>query len=377
MAIDRRNFLIGSVALLGAATASRRAFAAGALGPSADFVSAARLADGSYAVLLIADDGSLVREIPLSTRGHDIAIDRGRRRAAAFARRPGYFAVAFDLDGRGEPHVVTPEDNRHFFGHGAFSHDGRLLYTSENDIDLGTGVIGIYETSGWRRIGEFSSFGIGPHEALLLADGRTLAIANGGFATEPSSGREPINLSAMEPSLCFVDVETGELKAKHLLPAALHLLSIRHLAADAAGGVWFGGQWQGSLEAAPELIGMASRDRPIKIIEPAEPQGVALKGYIGSVSISADGRVLAASAPRAGRIIYSDTATGKVLRTVLLDDGCGIAPAAGRESEGWAFAMTSGHGVLHVEGLSGAEAPDRTFGGVEFDNHLRRIAPLV
>ena len=55
------------------------------------------------------------------------------------------------------------------------------------------------------------------------------------------------------------------------------------------------------------LAGCAGLDAPLRIIEPPTPMGAQLAGYIGAVAISGDGRLLAASAPRAGRIVYVDT----------------------------------------------------------------------
>jgi hypothetical protein len=367
MLIDRRLFLVGSALSFAAGPRALAEATAGA--ETADFISACHHASGGYALALITRSGKILREIPLTARGHDIAIDRESGRAVAFARRPGFFAAAFDLAGRTEPHVFAPEPNRHFYGHGAFADGGRLLLTSEHNIETGDGLIGVYDVAaGYKRIGEFPSHGIGPHEAFLLADGRTLAVANGGIATDPTTGRENIGVSGMEPSLAFVDIKTGDLRAQHMLPAEISMLSIRHIAANARGEVWFGGQWQGGLEGSPELIGRASIDQPITIFEPARPMGTALKGYIGSVTMSRDGRVLAASAPRAGRIVYVDTETGAVRSETVLADGCGVAPL-GEDL----FALSSGLGALQIEKPGETPLQVTTVADTEFDNHLRLI----
>ncbi len=95
---------------------------------------------------------------------------------------------------------------RHFFGHGVFSPDGALLYATENDFDNAAGMVGIYDArSGFARIGEFPTHGVGPHELLLLGDGRTIAIANGGIETHPDFGRAKLNLPTMKPSFVLVD----------------------------------------------------------------------------------------------------------------------------------------------------------------------------
>ena len=272
MAIDRRSLLLGTLAFVGAAP-MRGALAMGA--NDIAYVTAARRVDGSYTVLLLRADGSVLREVPLSGRGHDIAIHRPSNRVAVFARRPGAFAVAFDLETTRQPVVFTPGENRHYFGHGSFSQDGRVLYASENDIDSGDGVIGIYDVaSGFKKIGEHPSYGTGPHEIMLLADGKTIAVGNGGLDTVPDAGRENLNVDTMEPSLAFVDRESGKLIAKHTMTGDLQSLSIRHVTQDATGLVWFGAQWEGSPSETPQLVGSAGVDRALKLIEPQRSQGI-------------------------------------------------------------------------------------------------------
>lgn len=384
MEIDRRGFLIGTLVSLGAA---RYALAAEVLGEAAApalYASGARLADGSYAVLVIAGDGHILRQIPMSARGHDIAVHHAARRAVIFARRPGFFALAFDIDGRREPEVFTPPPNRHFYGHGAFARDGRLVYATEHDVDTGDGMIGIYDATGgrttgdreggWARIGEFPSYGIGPHEAILLSDGKTLAVANGGFGNDPATGRESVGVADMQPNVAFIDVTTGALKASHGLPAAINLLSVRHLAETPSGDIWFGSQWLGGLEDTPALLGRVGLDKPIAILETADPLGIALKGYIGAVAVSGDGRLLAASAPLAGEVVYLDTGTGKIVRKVAIKDSSGVAVASGDAafaSGAAAFAMSTGQGTVRFDGDRASRVV--SFAGAEFDNHLRRV----
>lgn len=374
MGIDRRRFLAGALVALTAprAVLAAEARAAGRAGEEAVYAAAARRQGNGYAVLLVTGDGRILREIPLTARAHDIAIDRTRRRAVACARRPGYFALAFDLDGLAEPEVFTPPEHRHFYGHGAFAPDGRLIYMTEHDVDTGEGVIGVYDASGgFRRIGEFPSYGVGPHEAILLSDGKTLVAANGGFGSDPETGRERIDVAGMKPNMAFIDATTGALKVRHRFPPELNLLSIRHLAADARETVWFGGQWQGAIEDAPELIGSAGLGREIALAGSGDGEsatGAALRGYVGSVAVCAEGRLLAASAPRAGRVVYADTETGRIVHEVVLPDACGVAGSGSRS-----FAISSGHGVVKVEAEDDVGTSETRFAATEFDNHLRRV----
>ena len=371
MAIDRRHFLIGTAIALSSVS---RAFA-GVLGSEeseatgGDLIAACRRPDGSYSVVVLTLDGTIVRELPLKGRGHDIALDRTNGQAVVFARRPGSFALAFDIKGRREPVLFTTPGNRHFYGHGVFSRDGRLLYATEHDNETRQGLLGVYNaTAGYRRIGEIPTHGIGPHEVILLSDDKTLAVANGGIETHIETGRAKLNVDTMVPSLAFIDAASGALLAQHKQSAALHKLSIRHVAADARGLIWFGAQWEGDASETPELVGCVGLDTPLRIIEPDAPMGAALAGYIGAVAIDGDKRVLAASAPRAGRIVYVDTERAAIVGETQLLDGCGLTGISKS-----AFALSSGMGVLQTEQPDHTHLTLASFPGRSFDNHLRLI----
>ncbi len=334
-----------------------------------DLIAACRRPDGSYSVVILTVDGTILRELPLRGRGHDIAFDRKSGWAVVFARRPGSFALAFDVHGRREPILFTTPINRHFYGHGVFARDGRLLYATEHDHETRQGLLGVYNVSaGFRRIGEVPTHGIGPHEVILLADGKTLAVANGGIETHIETGRKKLNVDTMVPSLAFIDSASGALLAQHKQRSALHKLSIRHIAADAQGAIWFGGQWEGEADDTPELVGWAAMDKPLRIIAPNVPRGAALAGYIGAVAIDGDKRILAASAPRAGRIVYVDTERGKLVGETQLMDGCGLTGISKS-----AFALSSGLGVLQTEEPDHTHLTTASFPGRAFDNHLRLI----
>lgn len=366
MVIDRRTFIAGTVAAVALPRSLMAGSGEGSL-PAAQFVSACKRSDETYCLVFVTADGQILREIPLDGRGHDVALSPDGSSGVAFARRPGRFAVSFDLNGARPPVVFEPPQDRHFYGHGIFSPDGRLLYVTENDFEAGRGVLGVYDaTDGFRRIGELESHGVGPHDVIMLADGVTLAVANGGIDTHPASGREKLNLATMQPSLAFIDSRSGDLLALHELDASLHKLSIRHICADAHGRVWFGGQWEDAIETAPELVGSASRDEPIKLVKPRQPMGAILKGYIGSVAATGNGEIVTVSAPRAGRILHFDSSSGELVGQVSLRDACGIAPASGM-----AVAISSGEGTLEIAAPGKAPRSKVSFADLAFDNHMR------
>ncbi|WP_292128082.1 DUF1513 domain-containing protein, partial [Mesorhizobium sp.] len=210
------------------------------LATDAVFATAFVRRDGSFGAAVLSEAGKILHTLDLPDRGHDVAFDPVSKRSIVFARQPGIFAMVFDHTGREKPLTIASIAGRHFFGHGVFSPDGALLYATENDFDNASGVVGVYDARAkFSRVGEFPTYGMGPHELLLLADGRTLAIANGGIETHPDFGRAELNIATMKPSYTLVDRITGDLIEKHELPPALHQLSIRHMDRDQAGTVWF------------------------------------------------------------------------------------------------------------------------------------------
>ena len=358
-AIDRRSFLIGAGAAFAAGLAPRSAEAlerADAL-----FGASCKRADGSFGCAIFTDRGEIVSTVALPERGHDVAFDPFSGKAVAFARRPRTFAIVFDpLTGETFQTLNSPE-GRHYFGHGFFSPDGRLLYATEHDYEAAKGLVAVYDVAaGYVRIGEFDAHGMDTHEALLMPDGETIVIANGGIETHPDYGRQMLNLATMQPSIVFIDRRSGDLIDKQLLPQELHKLSLHHIAIDGKNRVWFGGQYQGAASDAPPLVGFAKAGDALDLTELRPADLASLSNYIGSVAASRDGERIAVSSPVGGTLMILDAATGNVVRRVGLADGCGLAPdAAG-------FLATSGRGtVLRLEADDRSAAAD-----LEWDNHI-------
>ena len=373
--IDRRHFmqmlLAGSAGL---GFSKTPVLAAGLYEPSPDeplFAGARREADGTHSIAVVTPEGFEAVNIPLPDRGHDIAFDPAGRRGIAFARRPGNFAVMFDVAGHIEPHVITSPKGRHFYGHGVFSPDGHLVYATENDYDAGRGLLGVYDVSGEvpARIGEIETGGIGPHDLLLSVDGRTLVVANGGILTHPERGREKLNLDTMVPTVIFIDRERGDIVASQRLDGTLHQLSLRHMAMDGAGAIWVGGQYEGPQGDRPPLLARLTRDGAPKLFSAPDAVQDRLANYVGSVAVNATGEVVATSHPRGSRILYWSAADGRYLGAQNVTDGCGIAPL---DEAG--FLISDGRGGLsYSDDPASAPAALGLSAGIAWDNHLVAI----
>lgn len=362
--VDRRAFLIGAGAGFAAALSPRAAEAL--MRTDAVYGAACQVADGRYGCAVFSEAGEILSLVDLPDRGHDVTFDPVSKRAVAFARRPRNFAVVFDpASGRTETTILSAQ-GRHFFGHGFFSPDGARLYATENEIETAEGLIGVYDAAdGFRRIGEFATGGMDPHEALLMPDGETIVVANGGIETDPQFGRQKLNIATMEPSLVFIDRRSGAIIEQQRLDAKLHQLSIRHLAIDGRSRVWFGCQYEGNPADAPDLVGFAAPGQAPRLVELPRPELAALSNYVGSVAASADGERIALSSPVGNRLLILDAATGTVAAHHTLKDGCGLAPA------GDDFLATSGQGAIVTLSDESDRMPSRN---VLWDNHILALS---
>lgn len=329
------------------------------------FASSVQKANGGYGAVLLGERGELIASIDLPDRGHDITISPQAGRGVVFARQPGTFALVFDPAGREAPVTLASVPGRHFFGHGVFSPDGRLLYATESDFEAARGVVGIYDAGdGYRRIGEFPTYGTGPHEMLLMPDEVTLVVANGGIETHPDFGRAELNIETMDPSVVFIDRRDGRLVGQLRLDAGLNQLSIRHMAIDGRGRVWFGCQYKGAPDDTPQLVGYATLNGDICLVE-LPPETLAdLRNYVGSVAASADGHTVAVSSPEGDLLVAIDVEGKRPVLVETLRNGCGLA------ADGRGFVATSGEGVMI--GIAGASRDRKSFDFL-FDNHVLRV----
>ena len=369
MAVGRRKLLasLAAAGVVGAAPPVRADQGRGA--GSALYLSAGTGLDGLHHVAAFDDSGRLAFAPVVSGRGHAVAVGPGRRRAVMCARRPGRFATVVDLSSGAVVREVEAAEGRHFYGHAVFSADGSRLFTTENAYAWGDGRIGIYDAQdGFRRLGEWPTYGIGPHELAMMRDGRTLVVANGGILTHPDSGRQKLNLGTMEPSVVLVDAADGALVDRIAMPRELRQVSTRHLAISGDGTVAVVMQYEGPETDLPPLVGLIEGPGRMRLVSAPEPIQVRMANYCGSVAFDSSGRVFGVSCPR-GNLCTFWSLGGDFVASVTVADGSGIA-ADGKTG---GFALTSGLGGLmrfdlDRQGLQDLSAGREPF--LQWDNHL-------
>lgn len=327
------------------------------------FLSAAANPNGSYILCGIDAELRVRFQLPLPARGHAATAHPSRPEAVAFARRPGTYAIVIDCITGQETARLTSPTGRHFYGHGTFSLDGNVLFTTENDYEKGRGRIGVWDAqNGYTRIDEWDSGGVGPHDIKRLPRTDRLVVANGGIDTHPDTGRTKLNIPNMEPNLAYI--EDGAVVETATLPHPMHKNSIRHLAINQHGDVAFGMQWQGD-QTPQALVGTHQSGRAISLMTATADQVRQLDSYVGSIAYSEDGSSIAVTSPRGGVFQMYDASTGMFIREAALTDVSGIAPY------GNGFMVTAGTGKIRSV-MQGDRSVSNQI-DAKWDNHLIAI----
>lgn len=145
----------------------------------------------------------------------------------AVALRPGRWLMRLDADGRVVRRIDIADEPlpRRFDGHVVAGADGRTLYTTETDARTGAGRIGVRDAASLRKLDDWPSHGLEPHQ-LLLDPAGALVVANGGIRRGADDRK--LDLDRMDASLVRLDGRDGALRGQWKLPDPR--LSIRHLA---------------------------------------------------------------------------------------------------------------------------------------------------
>lgn len=323
----------------------------------------------TFGIAFLDQDGSLVHSRELPERGHDIVQNLAANEISVISRRPGTKISVLDIYSGELKQVVNASAGRHYYGHGCYNASGELLFVTENDYETGHGKIGLYDaTDKYSKIGEIPSFGIGPHEILLMPDGKTLAVANGGVQTHPDAPRIKMNVATMKSSIAFINADTGKLVGKHECKSPLNQqASIRHIAVNASGLLALAIQWEGDVSASPPLVATCTLNQGISYVSAPSEVLKSMRLYAGSVSFDGNGDRFCVTSPR-GSVATVWSNSGEYISSHILQDVCGVTSLHTPTG----FLLSDGTGAL--SGISKERLqPKNSLSDIEWDNHLLKM----
>jgi len=207
--------------MAGASAAAKIALEAAGHAP---LTGAARRADGDFilgggAFVDLADRKTqrfAFAAIDLPSRGAALVATNFLPHGVAIHPKAPHIVTTFEKIGPGCAEIdlatgearrfILPTKDRWFYGHGAYSSDGSLLYTTETVNSTGQGMIGVRDAQTLQYLGDFPTFGDNPHDCHLVEDGTVLVITNGGSKVPGQGG---------QPGVTYVEVSSRKLLHRH------------------------------------------------------------------------------------------------------------------------------------------------------------------
>jgi len=313
----------------------------------------------------LADDKVDSLQIPF--RAHD-TIPLSKNKSLSFARRPHNQMIVSDFAAR-EQRIINANEGRHFFGHGCIDVKRNTLFATENDYENAKGVISIRDAHTFEQLGEYESYGVGPHDIHLMPDNKTLVVANGGIETHPDFGRRKLNIKTMQPSLTFIDIDSGKKIDDYRLPD--HKLSIRHLMVTPEGGVAVGTQNQGKpIDGTPDYL-LAWIDKStagLQTFNDSKQFTKDCRGYIADVAVDSKAQIMAATSPRGNNVSFWDIPTRTHLKSIEISGPSGLC----FNSKDQEFLVSNDKGVVFKIPLNSNQfiATQLQVFPVKWDNHM-------
>lgn len=268
-----------------------------------------------YSLSLVDEEGRLARTLELGFPFHGFSPDPTQVARIALFQKKGSGACEIDLVAGKVLRPIETVPERLFYGHGVFSADGKVLYSTETVVKSQEGLIVVRDGRSLAIVGELPSHGKNPHDCLLLDDGKTLAITNGGGTLDDA---------ASPPNVAYVDIASTKLLERVTFPDAR--INAGHLAVTRARDLVVVSAPRKGL-ADTEHGGVTIRaagGAARTMTEPAATVGK-LVGETLSVAVHEPSGVAATTTPDGNVLVFWDVKKGTQVRAVDLTAPRGVA----------------------------------------------------
>jgi len=283
-----------------------------------------------------------VRRTDSSFFPHGIAIHPQSRERLFVFEKIGTGACEINLSSMEVVRPIPLHEGHAFYGHGAVSADGTLLYSTETRASDGSGVIAVRSTATLEYIGEFPSHGDHPHDCRLIDGGRVMVVTNGG-GTEASGHHA---------SLAYVDVKTRRLLRRFDMPG--ESFNAGHLAVAGETAVVVSAPRRGLPNDRPGAVsvrspggGLVTMTRPAEVV--ARMQGESL-----SVAVHVSGGLFGVTHPDGNMVTFWTLRRPRLLKVLELPRPRGIALTLDRSR----FIISYGPQTNLVQVSVGSLVPD-------------------
>ena len=279
-------------------------------------------------------DSAELRRIPITFLGHGATVWPKAPHIAAVFEKRGPGGVLVDLRAAKALRRIDPTAGRAFYGHAAYSLDGALLYVVETSLDTHAGIITVRDAESLQVRGEFPTFGEDPHDCVLVDDGKTLVITNGGGELG----------TAFAPSVTYVDIASQKLQEKHTFSDPK--INAGHIAIAKNGDFVVSSAPRMGLPEQTTKGGVTIRVRPQKVERMKSPTTIVerLLGESLSVCIHEPTQIAAVTTPVGGIVTFWSIPKRKLTRSMDLEFPRGVTLTL----DGRSFVVSSGKASPHL-----------------------------
>lgn len=234
--------------------------------------------------------------IPTSFLPHGFAFHPSDRTRVATFEKHGPGACEVDLPGRAVRRTIPTHPARSFYGHGAYSPDGAILYATETLRATREGVLVARDAESLAELGEVPTHGLAPHDCTLRPDG-VMVVTNGGGALD-----DPRDLA--RPCVTWIELATGRLLERLTLASPSY--NAGHLALDDGGALALVSAPRDGLDAATHRGALTLRapGATARTVTPPREVADAMLGETLSVLLDARRDLVVATNPTGGLVSF-------------------------------------------------------------------------
>lgn len=238
---------------------------------------------------------------------HGFNVDPNDPTKAAVFEKKGPGAAYVDLTAKKVIQKIKSPKRRHFYGHGAYSADGKLLYATESFLDEDyRGALIVRDAKTFEELGEVPTFGTSPHDCMLIDDGKTMVVANGGGLLKGGA----------KPSVTYVDVASEKLLEKVELKAGR--FNAGHFALSPGGDLALvSAPRDGLPPRSPRLGAVSLKPKGKPIATMSKPKGVIDKMKGETLSVAMFGDSVVATQPDGDMLTVWSMAKGKLMKKII------------------------------------------------------------
>jgi hypothetical protein len=257
------------------------------------------------------------RTIPLDFFAHGVVPDPVEPRRLVLFEKIGKGACEVDLVDRRVTRKVETVTERLFYGHGAFTPDGKTLFSTETEVDANfKGMIAVRDGKTFQLLDAMPTYGAAPHDCQLIDGGKTLVVTNGGAAMD----KDP------RPSVTYVDLASKKLLDR--LEFETPLVNAGHLALTSTGDLAVVSAPREGLPGPADKVGCVSLRRGDQALRTMQqPAGVTqrLRGEVLSVCIHEATGVVACTCPLGDLVTFWDLKGLKYIKSMEYRRPRGVA----------------------------------------------------